>query len=95
VCADAIKVLIEYGADLDRAASNDGYTPMMLALLQGHHDAVLVLLYAGADPHVCDATAHAPLLGHAQAAARAGAPGAAALVDAVEHYLAGRAPLAL
>lgn len=49
--AKAAGVLIEAGADVNRAAPN-GLTPLMLAAAQGEGEIVELLLDAGADPYV-------------------------------------------
>ncbi len=56
-----------------------GRTALMLAILNGHTDAVAVLLASGADPRVADAQGVTPL--QAARAARA-----TAIVAALEHY---------
>ncbi len=46
---EAVEVLLEAGADVDRASA-DGTTPIFIAALNGHFDLVMALLERGADP---------------------------------------------
>ena len=51
--ADAIKLLIEAGVDLD-GVNSGGYTPLMLAAVYGSIEAADVLIYENADLNVVD-----------------------------------------
>ena len=44
--ADVVRHLIECGADKDKARSDDGATPLLLASLEGHLEVVRTLLEA-------------------------------------------------
>ncbi|MCT9933698.1 ankyrin repeat domain-containing protein [Planotetraspora sp. A-T 1434] len=46
--AEAIEVLVEYGADVESVELDE--TPLWVAVRRGHRDAVAALLRAGADP---------------------------------------------
>ena len=44
----------EKGVDINQVDDVTGTTPLMIACLAGHHDAVKVLLKNRADPLICD-----------------------------------------
>ena len=44
-----VKILIESGADVDKATTDDGTTPLYTACSKGHVDIVKLLLEGGAD----------------------------------------------
>jgi ankyrin repeat protein len=46
---DVVMKLISAGADVNKAATNDGATPLLAAVLQGHLAVVTKLIAAGAD----------------------------------------------
>ena len=50
--ADCVRALLDKGADLDAAHSENGLFPLLLAAQNGHTDCVSVLLDKGADPNV-------------------------------------------
>lgn len=49
---EAIALLLRHGADPNRWTTDHGATPLLFALSDGHRDAALMLLAAGADPNV-------------------------------------------
>ena len=53
---EVVKVLLEAGADVDKAGE-DGVTPLMLAVAGDHEAVVKVLLDAGADVNLADCEA--------------------------------------
>ena len=59
-CAGCVPVLAKAGADVN-AADQDGITPLISALINGHYDVAGVLLENGADPNIADRTGRTPL----------------------------------
>jgi len=59
-CAECIKVLAALKADVD-FTDQDGVTPLVNALINGHYDAASALLDAGADPNKADNVGRTPL----------------------------------
>jgi len=57
---DAVRTLLEYGADPDRIGA-DGFTPLGAAAFFGHRMTVRILLHAGAAPNLWGATGQGPL----------------------------------
>jgi len=47
--ADVVGMLIEVGADIKQASTDDGTTPLYMACFKGHIDVVRLLIEAGAD----------------------------------------------
>jgi uncharacterized protein len=59
-CADGIQALAALKANVN-FADEEGITPLINSLINGHFDAANALLDAGADPNVADATGRTPL----------------------------------
>jgi ankyrin repeat protein len=59
-CAACIPALVEAGADIN-APDQDGITPLLSAIINGHYDAAGLLLEKGADPNLADRTGRTPL----------------------------------
>jgi uncharacterized protein len=57
---DAVKALVEGGADLN-LAEPDGTSPLVMALLNAHYDLAGFLLETGADPNIADRYGRAAL----------------------------------
>ena len=51
---DVVKLLLDRGADADRCHDATNLTPLMLAAINGHLDAVRVLVEFGANPNLRD-----------------------------------------
>lgn len=49
---EAMEVLIDGGADVDKVGGGDGTSPLLIATINGQFDAALLLLDRGADPNV-------------------------------------------
>jgi ankyrin repeat protein len=52
--ADIVRVLLQYGADVNAIAEDDGYTALHLAVYYGHLEVVITLLQKGADINIKD-----------------------------------------
>ena len=59
-CVECIRVLASLHADVN-AADQDGITPLVNAIINGHFDVAGALLEKGADPNLADATGRTPL----------------------------------
>ena len=46
---EAVRALVESGADIDRVSGGDGSSPMVIAIANGHYDVAQYLLDQGAD----------------------------------------------
>jgi ankyrin repeat protein len=57
----AVRALLEAGADVDRTAGGDGTSPLLIATMNGHFDLGLELLAAGADPTLASDAGATPL----------------------------------
>eukprot|EP01114_Cavostelium_apophysatum_P024138 TRINITY_DN9364_c0_g1_i2.p1 TRINITY_DN9364_c0_g1~~TRINITY_DN9364_c0_g1_i2.p1 ORF type:complete len:299 (+),score=27.57 TRINITY_DN9364_c0_g1_i2:23-898(+) len=51
-CVGAVSILIEAGAEIDKASADNGTTPLFMASQNGHHEVVKLLLQRGADPNI-------------------------------------------
>src|SRR3954451_11573475 len=59
--ADAVKALIEAGADVNQRGAGDPVTPMLIATMNGHFDVAKYLLDHGADPNLAQGNGVTPL----------------------------------
>jgi ankyrin repeat protein len=59
-CVDCVPVLVQAGADIN-APDQDGITPLLSAMINGHYDVANVLLENGANPNIADRTGRTPL----------------------------------
>jgi len=59
-CAACVPVLVDAGAEIN-GADQDGITPLLSALINGHYDTAGVLIQKGADPNTADRTGRTPL----------------------------------
>ena len=59
-CVDCVPVLIQAGADIN-APDQDGITPLLSSIINGHYDIANVLLENGANPNIADRTGRTPL----------------------------------
>jgi ankyrin repeat protein len=59
-CVGCVPVLAAGGGDVN-AADQDGITPLISAIINGHYDVAGVLLEKGADPNLADRTGRTPL----------------------------------
>lgn len=58
---DAVRALLDSGADVNEAGSGDKTTPLVMAIINGHYDLAKVLLDRGADPNIANEDGLAPL----------------------------------
>ena len=58
---DAVKALVESGANIDRVSGSDASSPTVIAIANGHYDVGQYLLDRGADPNVANLDGVAPL----------------------------------
>ena len=49
---DAMKVLLDRGANIDQVGGGDGTSPLLIATINGQFDAAMLLLERGADPNI-------------------------------------------
>lgn len=59
-CVDCIPVLLQAGAEIN-AVDQDGITPLLSAMINGHYDVANVLIEKGANPDIADRTGRTPL----------------------------------
>ena len=59
-CVECIPVLVEGGADIN-AGDEDGITPLISAIINGHYDVAGLLIEKGANPNSADRTGRTPL----------------------------------
>ena len=60
-CAACVPVLVDAGAEIN-GADQDGITPLLSALINGHYDTAGVLIQKGADPNTADRIVDAELV---------------------------------
>ena len=58
---DAIRALVNAGADVNQVSTNDGTPPLTQSLITGNLDVAMFLLESGADPNISNADGLAPL----------------------------------
>jgi ankyrin repeat protein len=58
---EAVKALLEAGADVNQRGAGDPVTPLMIATMNGHFDLAKLLLDKGADPNLQQANGATPL----------------------------------
>jgi uncharacterized protein len=60
---DAVKVLLDAGADVNQVSAGDRTSPLLIATINGHFDLALMLLEKGADPQAAAENNATPLYG--------------------------------
>ena len=60
---DAVKALLDAGADINQVSGGDGTSPLLIASINGHFDLALELLARGADPDLASKAGVTPLYG--------------------------------
>ncbi len=58
---EAVRALVETGANIDQVAGGEGSSPMVIAIANGHYTVAKYLLDAGADPNLANIDGLAPL----------------------------------
>ena len=58
---EAVKALVEAGADVDQINGGEGSSPMVIAVANGHYTVAKYLLDQGADPNIANIDGLAPL----------------------------------
>ena len=61
--ADAVRVLLDAGADINQVSGGDKSSPLVLAIANGHFDVALSLLAKGANPNLASENGVTPLYG--------------------------------
>ncbi len=61
--AEAVRALLEGGADIDLPSGGDGSTPLLMATINGQFDVAMILVEAGADPNIASHAGTTPLYG--------------------------------
>lgn len=59
--ADAVRALLDGGADIDQVSGGDHTSPMLIAMINGHFDLAMELLDLGADPSLASDAGATPL----------------------------------
>lgn len=59
-CVECVPVLVQGGADVN-APDQDGITPLLSSIINGHYDVANMLLENGANPDLADRTGRTPL----------------------------------
>ena len=59
--ADAVKLLLESGADLNQVTTGDGTSPLLMAVINGQLDLAMFLLERGANPRLASDNGVTPL----------------------------------
>lgn len=57
-----VKSLIERGADVNAVSNNNGWTPLMISVAEGHASTAVILLQAGAKPNVANSQGRSALM---------------------------------
>ena len=60
---DAVRALLDGGADVNQVTTGDNTSPLMVATINGHFDLAMMLLERGADPTVTTMAGGSPLYG--------------------------------
>ena len=58
---EAVKALLDAGADVNQRGAGDPVTPLMVATMNGHFDLAKILLEHGADPNLAQSNGATPL----------------------------------
>jgi uncharacterized protein len=58
---EAVKVLLDSGAEINRVAGSDATSPLLMAIINGHFDLAALLLEKGADPQLVSDNGVTPL----------------------------------
>ncbi|GIW52076.1 MAG: hypothetical protein KatS3mg081_1431 [Gemmatimonadales bacterium] len=58
---EAVRLLLDAGADIDQVTLGDHSTPLLVAIINGHYDLAMYLLSRGADPNIASEDGVAPL----------------------------------
>ncbi len=60
---EAVKALLDAGADINQQSGGDRSTPLLIATINGHFDLAMLLLERGADPRLASDAGATPLYG--------------------------------
>ena len=58
---DAVRILVETGAEIDQVSAGDESTPLLVAVINGNYDLAQQLLESGADPNIVSDDGAGPL----------------------------------
>jgi ankyrin repeat protein len=61
--ADAVRALLDAGADIDQLSAGDRTSPLLIATINGHFDLAMALLAKGANPNAASENNATPLYG--------------------------------